>query len=170
MVLGFCLWLSSITVAELTETVSRYLGEERTRSAMESFASTHRISLEPSDEADMRLVRYAEHILASAIGAASSRLVMSLLLRKRTVSSKAALRLLDDANAAIQYNRELLQTALDHVRQGIAVFDKDLQLICWTRQFGENIDKPPSQVRPGIGLAEILQFSAQRGAMPPERI
>ena len=63
--------------------------------------------------------------------------MLSLLLRKRTVSTKAALKLLDDANAAIQYNREILQTALDHVRQGIAVFDKDLQLICWNRQFGE---------------------------------
>ena len=78
-------------------------------------------------DADFHLLRYAEHLLASAIGAASSRLVLSLLLRKRTVSTEAALKLLDDANAAIQYNREILQTALDHVRQGIAVFDKDLQ-------------------------------------------
>jgi Na+/proline symporter/signal transduction histidine kinase/CheY-like chemotaxis protein len=167
---GFRLWLSTVTVEELTETVARYLGEERTRSAFASFADTHRIGLAPNDEADMRLVRYAEHILASAIGAASSRLVLSLLLRKRTVSTKAALRLLDDANAAIQYNREILQTALDHVRQGIAVFDKDLQLICWNRQFGEIIDLPPSLVRPGIGLADILQFSAQRDAMPPEHV
>jgi len=167
---GFRLWLSTVTVGELTETVARYLGEERTRSAFDSFAVTHRISLDPTDEADMRLVRYAEHILASAIGAASSRLVMSLLLRKRTVSTKAALRLLDDANAAIQYNREILQTALDHVRQGIAVFNKDLQLICWNRQFGEIIDLPPSLVRPGIGLADILQFTAQRDAMPPESV
>ena len=42
-------------------------------------------------EADFQLLRYAEHLLASAIGAASSRLVLSLLLRKRTVSTKAAL-------------------------------------------------------------------------------
>ncbi|HXD46997.1 MAG TPA: NahK/ErcS family hybrid sensor histidine kinase/response regulator, partial [Pseudolabrys sp.] len=167
---GFRLWLSSITVAELTETVARYLGEDRTRSALDSFAATHRISLDPNDEADMRLVRYAEHILASAIGAASSRLVMSLLLRKRTVSTKAALRLLDDANAAIQYNREILQTALDHVRQGIAVFNKDLQLICWNRQFGEIVDLPPSLVRPGIGLTDILQFNARRGTIPADRV
>ena len=39
-------------------------------------------------------------LLASAIGGASSRLVLSLMLRKRTVSTKAALKLLDDANAA----------------------------------------------------------------------
>src|SRR5674476_1250508 len=100
---SFRLWRSSVTVDELTTTIARYLGEERTRSAFESFAATHRISLEAKDEADFRLVRYAEHILASAIGGASSRLVLSLLLRKRTVSTKAALKLLDDANAAMPW-------------------------------------------------------------------
>ena len=167
---SFRLWRSSVTVEELIATVARYLGEERTRTALESFATTNRISLEAKDEADFRLVRYAEHILSSAIGGASSRLVLSLLLRKRTVSTKAALKLLDDANAAIQYNREILQTALDHVRQGIAVFDKDLQLICWNRQFGEILDLPPSLIRVGIDLAEILRFNGKRCNVPPERV
>ena len=167
---SFRLWRSSVTVEELTTTVARYLGEERTRTAFENFAASQRISLERKEDADFRLVRYAEHILASAIGAASSRLVLSLLLRKRTVSTKAALKLLDDANAAIQYNREILQTALDHVRQGIAVFDKDLELICWNRQFGEILDLPPSLIRVGSGLAEILRFNALRGDMPPDGI
>ncbi len=166
----FRLWRSSVTVEELTTTIARYLGEERTRSAFESFAATHRISLDPKDEADFRLVRNAEHVLASAIGAASSRLVLSLLLRKRTVSTKAALKLLDDANTAIQYNRAILQTALDHVRQGIAVFDKELQLICWNRQFGEILDLPPGLTRVGIGLVDILRFNAKRGDIGPERI
>src|ERR1051325_7375206 len=44
---SFRLWRSSVTVEELTTTVARYLGEERTRSSFESFASTRRISLEP---------------------------------------------------------------------------------------------------------------------------
>ena len=167
---SFRLWRSSVTVEELSQTVARYLGEERTKSAFESFAATHRIGLEPQDEADFRLVRFGEHILASAIGAASSRLVLSLLLRKRTVSTKAALKLLDDANAAIQYNREILQTALDHVRQGIAVFDKDLQLICWNRQFGEILDLPPNLIRVGSGLADILHFNGRRSDVAPERI
>src|SRR4029450_5113214 len=121
-------------------------------------------------EADFQLLRYAEHTLASAIGGASSRLVLSLLFRKRTVLTKAALKLLDDANAAIQYNREILQTALDHVRQGIAVFDKELQLICWNRQFGEILDLPPSLTRAGIGLADILRFNGKRADVPPETV
>jgi signal transduction histidine kinase/CheY-like chemotaxis protein len=164
---SFRLWRSSVTIAELRETVGRYLGEERAIQAFESFAIQRRASLDPGAEADIHLLRYAELLLASAIGAASSRLVLSLLLRKRTVSTKAALKLLDDANAAIQYNREILQTALDHVRQGIAVFDKDLHLICWNRQFGETLELPPELTRVGIGLDEILFTSAARGAFGP---
>ena len=35
------------------------------------------------------------------------------------------MKLLDDASAAIQYNRDLLQSAIDNVGQGIAVFDSE---------------------------------------------
>ena len=168
---SFRLWRSSVTVEELTTTVARYLGEERTRIVVRELRRDAAASASiPSSEADFQLLRYAEHLLASAIGAASSRLVLSLLLRKRTVSTKAALKLLDDANAAIHYNREILQTALDHVRQGIAVFDKDLRLVCWNRQFGEILDLPPQLTRVGIGLDEILRFNAEHGALGPGRV
>jgi signal transduction histidine kinase/PAS domain-containing protein len=161
------LWRSSATVEELTTTVARYLGEERARTSLQSFAAARRISLDPKADADFQLLRYAEHLLASAIGAASSRLVLSLLLRKRTTSTKAALRALDDANAAIHYNREILQTALDHVRQGIAVFDKNLRLICWNRQFGEILDLRPQLARIGTGMDEILDGHTENGAPDP---
>jgi len=164
---SFRLWRSAVTVHELTIAVARYLGEERTRISFDGFAAERHMRLEPSAHADFELLRYAERLLASAIGAASSRLVLSLLLRQRMVSTKAALRLLDDANAAIHYNREILQTALDHVRQGIAVFDKDMHLICWNRQFGELLQLPNEMVRIGVDLAEILRFNAGRGAFGP---
>jgi Na+/proline symporter/CheY-like chemotaxis protein len=167
---SFRLWRSSVTVEELTSTVARYLGEERTRTSIGSYALTRGISIDAKAEADFQLLRYAEHLLASAIGAASSRLVLSLLLRKRTVSTKAALKLLDDANAAIHYNREILQTALDHVRQGIAVFDKELHLVCWNRQFGEILALPPQLTRVGTSLNHILRFNAERSASEPDTI
>src|SRR4029078_7373222 len=104
------------------------------------------------------------------IGGASSRLVLSLLLRKRTVSTTAALKLLDDANAALHYNREITQTALDHVRQVIAIFNKDLHLICWNRQFGEILALPPELTRVGTVLHDILRSNATRDASDAEAI
>jgi Na+/proline symporter/signal transduction histidine kinase/CheY-like chemotaxis protein len=162
---SFRLWRSSVSIEELTTTVARYVGDERTRTSFDSYASTRGISLHPKSEADFQLLRFAEHLIASAIGAASSRLVLSLLLRKRTVSTKAALKLLDDANAAIHYNREILQTALDHVRQGIAVFDKDLHLVCWNQQFGQLLGLPPQLTRLGTSLEEIVRSHTDNAAL-----
>ncbi len=164
---GFRLWRTSITVEELQNTAGRYVGEERARRSFKEYASNLAEELHPKAEADINLLRYTEHLLASAIGAASSRLVLSLLLRRRSVGMKSAQKLLDDASEAIQYNRELLQSALDHVRQGISVYDKDMRLICWNRQFRELLDLPPEFGRVGAPLEEIIRFSAERGDFGP---
>jgi PAS domain-containing protein len=108
-------------------------------------------------------VRYTEHLLASAIGAASSRLVLSLLLRRGDAGSHSALKLLDDASEALQYNRDLLQSALDQVRHGLSVFDKDMKLICWNRQFRELLNLPSELGRVGAPLDRILRTCAERG-------
>jgi Na+/proline symporter/signal transduction histidine kinase len=161
---AFRRWRTTVTVQDILSTVAQYLGPERARESFEAFAASHRVSLEPAAPADFELLQHAEYLIASSIGAASSRLVMSLLLRKRTVSAKAALKLLDDSHAALHFNREMLQTALNHVRQGIAVFNPDLQLICSNRQFGEILGLPPHLVQIGIPLREILEFL---GAISP---
>jgi signal transduction histidine kinase/CheY-like chemotaxis protein len=152
-----------VTVQDLLSTVAQYLGPDRASRSFEAFAATNRVNIDRGSPADFQLLRHAEHLIASSIGAASSRLVMSLLLRKRAVSAKAALKLLDDAHAALHFNREMLQTALDHVRQGIAVFNPELQLICSNRQFGEILDLPAHVVQIGIPLGEILEFIGKPG-------
>ncbi|MGA2288243.1 PAS domain-containing hybrid sensor histidine kinase/response regulator [Bradyrhizobium sp.] len=151
-------WRTTVPVHDLQSTVAQYLGPDRARHSFEAFAATHHGRLDPAAPADLELLQHAEHLIASSIGAASSRVVMSLLLRKRTVSARAALKLLDDSHAALHFNREILQTALNHVRQGIAVFDAELQLICSNRQFGEILALPPHLVQLGIPLREILEF------------
>lgn len=164
---SFRLWRSAITVGDLQDTVARYLGEERMRRSFEEFAAREGGLLEPAAEADAQLIRFAEHLLASAIGAASSRLVLSLLMQRRNVNSKAALKLLDDASAAIQYNRDLLQTSLDYMREGLCVFDRELRLICWNRQFREILRLPPEFGRVGVPLYDILHYNAAAGELGP---
>ncbi|HDO52808.1 MAG TPA: PAS domain-containing protein, partial [Rhizobiales bacterium] len=160
---GFRLWRTSITVEELQNTAGRYVGEERAQRSFKEYASNLTEELHPKAEADIHLLRYTEHLLASAIGTASSRLVLSLLLRRRAVGIKSAQKLLDDASEAIQYNRDLLQSALDQVRQGISVFDKDMRLITWNRQFREILNLPPEFGRVGVPLDEIIRYNAEHG-------
>lgn len=161
------LWNASISAAELEATVARYLGAEHTRRAFENFKNSRDYKLKSAGEADVHLLRFAEHLLASGIGASSSRLVLSLLLRRRNLSRDAALRLIDEASATLQYNRDLLQHALDHARQGITVFDADLRLICWNREFRDLFDLPEEFLRIGLGLEEMVRFNADRGIYGP---
>jgi Na+/proline symporter/signal transduction histidine kinase/CheY-like chemotaxis protein len=157
------LWRASVTTGELEALVARYLGAERTREAFADFLKHRGSGVSADEPADVHLLRFAEHQLASAIGAASSRLVLSVLLKRRNISRQTALRLVDDASAAILYNRDLLQYALDFARQGITVFDRDLRLICWNREFRELINLPNDLIRVGVTAQEVLRFNAKRG-------
>ena len=123
---AFRLWRASATVGEIEATVARFLGAQRARRAFDAFFVERGLKLSASEEADAHLIRHAEHLLSPAIGASTSQLVLSLLLRRRAMSGKSALKLLDDASAAIQSSRDQLQHALDHARQGITVFDANL--------------------------------------------
>ncbi|WP_342359953.1 PAS domain-containing hybrid sensor histidine kinase/response regulator [Terrarubrum flagellatum] len=169
---GFRLRRAAITMGELQTAIARYLGEDRTKGAFEAYALERGLPPDPRVGADPHMMQFGERLLASAIGAASSRLVLSLLLRRRTSSGQGAMKLLDEASAAIEYNRDILQNALDHARQGITVFDRDMRLMCWNREFGAIFDLPPDMVRVGVGLDEIVAHNAARGVYgegsPPE--
>jgi Na+/proline symporter/signal transduction histidine kinase len=160
---SFRIWGGGVTARELEATVGRYLGVEHTRRAFDAFMTARGMTFTQTLEADVHLLRFAEHLLASAIGGASSRLVLSILLRRRNLSRGAALRLIDDAATTLQQNRDMLQYALDFARQGITVCDSDLRLICWNREFGEIFDLPADKLRMGTGLEEIVRYNAERG-------
>ncbi|MDE2577335.1 MAG: PAS-domain containing protein [Hyphomicrobiales bacterium] len=167
---AFRLWRSSVTAGELEATVARYLGSERTRIAFDSFFVTRGAERRRAQAADAHLMRFAERLLASAIGAASSRLVLSLALSRRNLSHKTALKLVDEASAAIQYNRDLLQYAIDFARQGITVVDREQRLICWNREFRQLFDLPEEFLQVGVSVEEIVRFNAQRGLYGSESV
>jgi Na+/proline symporter/signal transduction histidine kinase len=163
-------WHAPVRVGELQSAVARYIGEERTRAAFEQFAAARNTRPALFDEADVHIIRYAEHLLASVIGTSSSRLVLSLLLRRGAMSRKAAMRLLDEASVAVQHSRDLLQTALDHARHGVAVVDSNLRLVCWNREYARLFGFPENFLRIGRPLEELLRDNAERGIYGPGRI
>lgn len=157
------MWRSPVSIEDLQTAVARYVGEERTARSFTDYASLNGLTLVPAAKADIQIMRFAERLLASSIGAASSRLVLALLLGRANVTGQNALRLLDDASEALHYNRDLLQSAIDQVRHGLSVFDKDMRLICWNRQFREILELPTALCVVGTPLDRILEELARRG-------
>ena len=154
---GFRLWRTTVSAERLEATVARYIGASRARAAFAEFQAQRGAEALIGQEADIRLFRFAEHLLASAVGVASARLVIALMLERHSTHARGAMRLLDDASAAIQHNRDVLQSAIDNVGHGIAVFDAEMALICWNHLFQDYLGLGSELTRVGAPMAEIVK-------------
>jgi Na+/proline symporter/CheY-like chemotaxis protein len=153
---------TTVTVDDLKATISRYIGVERTERSFQSFEKREGRTIVRNASADLSTIRFAEQLLASAVGSSSSRLILSLLFQRNDQSSRNAHRLLDDASEALQQNRDLLQIALDQMEQGITVFDREYRLTCWNRQFRTLFDLPDEFGQVGTTLTSIVDHLASR--------
>ena len=159
---------TTVTVNDLKDTISRYLGVERTERSFQTFEAAQNRKLNGSEQAAMDVIRFSEQLLASAVGSSSARLVLSLLFKRNDSGSRDTFRLLDDATEALQHNRDLLQIALDQMEQGITVFDQDLRLTCWNRQYRSLFGLPDDLGQVGVSLDQILGHLVARGDITPE--
>jgi Na+/proline symporter/signal transduction histidine kinase len=156
-------WKTKVTVADLKQTISRYLGHERTERSFHSHERAIGRWINDHDPADMGLLRFAEQLLGSAIGSASSRLVLSLLFERSDDIPGDTARLLDEASEALQYNRDLLQTALGQMDQGITVFDSSNRLTVWNKRFRALLELPEHVGQVGFPLENIISILVARG-------
>jgi len=160
-------WKTKVTVADLKQTISRYLGHERTERSFHSHERAIGRWINDQDPADMGLLRFAEQLLGSAIGSASARLVLSLLFERTDDMPGDTARLLDEASEALQYNRDLLQTALGQMDQGITVFDSSNRLTVWNKRFRALLELPEQAGQVGFPLENIISILAARGDIEP---
>jgi PAS domain S-box-containing protein len=143
---------------DLHRLASRFVGRERTDAALGPLGKLDelpgRVTLDVIDD--------AERLIASAIGAASARVVVAGLISGRRMSRSDARDLIDDASYAILSRHELMRDALENTRQGICVFDTDLRVQLWNRRFLALLDLKPEMVRVGTTLAEIVSYNEAR--------
>lgn len=119
---------------------------------------------------DLDAVRFAETLLAGAVGAASARVILSASLEGYSLSRKSALAMLDEASEALRFNRSLLQETVESVPQGICMFDHAFHVTAWNRRYIELLDLPPGLIQVGTPLEQILAFNRERGETSPINI
>jgi PAS domain S-box-containing protein len=59
-----------------------------------------------------------------------------------------------------------LDSALENMSQGLAMFDRDGKLIICNRQYGEMYDIPAERLGPGISIKEVLELRIACGNYP----
>ena len=150
-----------ITLEELETTIGRFLGMNKTRRAI----STHLnlTELQPGALATPETIQFGERLLAGSIGSASARTVLSTALHHRGLGPEAVMELLDRTSQAVQFNRELLESTLDNMTQGVSVVDQGLRLVGWNRRYVELMDYPENTLYIGKPIEELIHLNAERG-------
>src|SRR5258708_31214503 len=64
--------------------------------------------------------------------------------------------------AKLEQQSSLLQSTLDHMGEGLSVFDRDNRLLAWNDRFISLLDLPPG-VGYGTRMEDILRLQARRG-------
>jgi signal transduction histidine kinase len=100
-------WRGSAEVRELQPLVARFLGERRSREAFAAYARTHGLAGPEQLRADPELVRFAETLLAGAIGSASARVVVSTVVQEAPLGLDEVMNILDEASQVRAYSRQL---------------------------------------------------------------
>ncbi|MFN4311837.1 MAG: NahK/ErcS family hybrid sensor histidine kinase/response regulator [Ferrovibrio sp.] len=141
-------------IDELRALAARFIGEER---AERAFAGRRMNAAEA--------MAFTEHLLGGAIGAASARIVMASAQGKNLLSPRAARAMLGEASEAIRHNLDLLRTTLDHISQGIGVFDNRQRLAAWNDRFFDLLGLPANLAENGMPLATLVGDSTELAGM-----
>jgi signal transduction histidine kinase/Na+/proline symporter/CheY-like chemotaxis protein len=154
---------SNVTVKHLKATLAKYIGVTQTELAFNNFHKQSNITLSDDEPADFNTIHFSEQFLSGIVGPPSARLILSLAMGPASTAQRQAQILLDHATDAFSQNRQLLQTALDQMDQGIGVFDSQYRLSCWNLQFQRLLDLPGEQQKMGTSLDRILIALSRHG-------
>ncbi|TQV76808.1 PAS domain S-box protein [Aliikangiella marina] len=155
-----------ITVGDLKTLAAAIVGHERMIAAFESFAS----AFSDNDLADSYLVDQTEKILSTAIGASSARVVLLSALKEKGFSVEDVINLLSSTSQALKFNRQLVETTMDNISQGISVSDSNKNIVAWNSSYQRLMNYPEGFLQIGMPVASLIRFNAERGYCGPGEV
>ena len=160
----------AVQVGDLLLLANRFVGEDRARQSFMRFAFRQGKAFDPNQTANSDWIAHTERLLAGVLGASSTRAVVKAAIEGREMQVEDVVRIVDEASEVLQFNRALLQGAIENITQGISVVDQSLRLVAWNHRYIELFNYPEGQVYVGRPVAELIRFNAERGLLGPGNI
>lgn len=109
-----------------------------------------------------QLEEQVEVALAQVLGAASARLLLKTA-RNRNRNLDDVVDLVGETSAALRFNQQLLEAALENMSQGISVVNRKLQLMAWNRRYVELFGFPDKLLNIGQPIVDLQRWAITRG-------
>lgn len=157
----------AVQLEDLLMLAARFVGEERARQSFIRFAYRQGKGFTPSQNANDEWIAHTERLLAGVLGASSARAVVKAAIEGREMQVEDVVKIADEASEVLQFNRALLQGAIENITQGISVVDQSLRLVAWNHRYIELFEYPDGLIYVGRPIADIIRYNAERNLCGP---
>jgi len=155
--------LSLIRVSQLQALLPPFMEQEELRQMWLQFELTYQQRLLPGDRAPGFVVNQVGSVLARIIGATSAHKAMEQLESSQQLAYSDLASMVSDASKLHTFNRELLQTTVESLVQGVSVVDAELRLVAWNKRYEEIFHYPERFLYVGCPIERVYRFNAERG-------
>lgn len=159
------LTLSPVRIGQLQALLLPFISEDAYQRLWRELEDRYQQRLLIADRAPRFVVQQVESLLAGVIGSASARRVLQQLEDSRQLAFSDLATLIGDANQQYSFNRELLESTVESMLQGVSVVDSDLRLVAWNSRYEQMFEYPPRFLYVGCPIERVYRFNAQRGIL-----
>jgi hypothetical protein len=101
------------------------------------------------------------------MGASAARTVLVSALKGAELQIEDVASIVGEASQVSRFNRDLLESTLENVAEGISVIDANCRLVAWNRRYAELFQYPEHLLRIGTPLADLIRYNAGLGRCGP---
>jgi Na+/proline symporter/nitrogen-specific signal transduction histidine kinase len=100
-------WRGTASVADLKSLVARFIGRRASNRQFQTWAEAQNVDIENAEHASPQLVHFTERLLAGSVGAASSRILVSTVVKEEPMGIDEVMAILRETSQVIEHSRQL---------------------------------------------------------------
>lgn len=143
------IWKGTAYRHDIEKVLIRFLGEERTKRAMNIFNLKYNVD-KNIELADARLIKFSENLLTGHIGTASARILISSVVKEEKITLPEVLKILEESKENIIINKKLTETSNELKEISAKLQDANKSLIEKDKQKDEFLDTVTHELRTPI--------------------
>jgi signal transduction histidine kinase len=153
------IWKGTAYRNDIEKVLIRFLGEERTKRAMNIFNVKYNVD-KNQELADARLIKFSENLLTGHIGTASARILIASVVKEEKISLPEVLKILEESKENIIINKKLTETSNELKEITAKLQNANASLMVKDKQKDEFLDTVTHELRTPItairAASEIL--------------
>ncbi len=153
------IWKGTAYRNDIEKVLIRFLGEERTKRAMNIFNVKYNVD-KNQELADARLIKFSENLLTGHIGTASARILIASVVKEEKITLPEVLKILEESKENIIINKKLTETSNELKEITAKLQNANQSLMLKDKQKDEFLDTVTHELRTPItairAASEIL--------------